>query len=246
MTQSRKKLVLVTGANGAIGKAIAHSFLRAGYLVACGYLNRHNDVSLLAKKDQNAYGVKIDIGNRQSVRRAISAIKQHFKQDIAIVVNNAGIAQEKPFTKITDADWDNMLKINLRGTFIVSQEIIPSMIRGGWGRIVNIASIGGQWGGIRQVHYAAAKAGVINFTQSLAKLYSPFGITSNAVSPGLVLTNMTKKELQSKTGRQKVAQIPVGRVAIPAEVATAVVFLCSDNSSYITGQTINVNGGLLF
>jgi acetoacetyl-CoA reductase/3-oxoacyl-[acyl-carrier protein] reductase len=120
------------------------------------------------------------------------------------------------------------------------------MLDKGWGRIVNIVSIGGQWGGMRQVHYAAAKAGLINFTQSLARLYSGEGVTSNAVSPGLVATHMAQKELHSKAGKQKAAQIPLGRIARPQEIAAAVVFLCSDDASYITGHTLNVNGGMYF
>ena len=115
-----------------------------------------------------------------------------------------------------------------------------------WGRIVNIVSIGGQWGGMRQVHYAAAKAGLINFTRSLAKLYSREGITSNAVSPGLVETDMSKKEMRSKAGKQKAAQIPIGRLTKPEEIAAAVMFLISDDAASITGQTLNVNGGMLF
>ncbi|MGH7035364.1 MAG: SDR family oxidoreductase, partial [Stellaceae bacterium] len=111
---------------------------------------------------------------------------------------------------------------------------------------VNIVSIGGPWGGMRQVHYAASKAGLINLTQSLARLYSAQGITSNAVSPGLVGTDMAQNELQSEAGRGKLAQIPLGRIAAPREIAAAVAFLCSEEAGYITGQTINVNGGMLF
>src|SRR5262249_26078633 len=135
---------------------------------------------------------------------------------------------------------------NLRGPFTVCQETLPDMVTTGWGRIVNIVSIGGQWGGVRQVHYAASKAGLINFTQSLARLYSGKGITANAVSPGLVGTEMSAKELRSKAGKKKAAQIPVGRIARPQEIAAAVTFLCSEDAAYITGQTLNVNGGMYF
>ena len=114
-----------------------------------------------------------------------------------------------------------------------------------WGRIINITSIGGQWGGMRQVHYAAAKAGLINLTHSLAKLYSASGITANAIAPGLVATEMVRKELQSKAGRDKARQIPVGRIAEPAEIAAGVVYLASEEAGYVTGHTLNINGGLL-
>ncbi|HEY4265096.1 MAG TPA: SDR family oxidoreductase, partial [Micropepsaceae bacterium] len=138
------------------------------------------------------------------------------------------------------------METNLRGPFAIAQETLPAMTHKGWGRIVNIVSIGGQWGGMRQVHYAAAKAGLINFTHSLAKLHSRDGITANAVSPGLIATDMTEKELRAKAGRAKAAQIPAGRVGTPEDVAAAVVFLCSEAAGYITGHTLNVNGGLYF
>jgi acetoacetyl-CoA reductase/3-oxoacyl-[acyl-carrier protein] reductase len=138
-----------------------------------------------------------------------------------------------------------VLTVNLRGAFIVAQATLPAMLAAKWGRIINITSIGGQWGGMRQVHYAAAKAGLINLTHSLARLYSGAGITANAISPGLVATGMIKKELKSKAGREKAAQIPVGRIAVPEEIAAGILYLASDAAAYVTGQTLNINGGLL-
>ena len=120
------------------------------------------------------------------------------------------------------------------------------MVKQGWGRIINIASIGGQWGGFNQVHYAAAKAGLISLTRSMAKIYSKYGITTNAVSPGLVGTDMVQRELNTEAGQEKVRNIPVRRIATPEEVTNVVVFLASEGASYITGQTINVNGGMYF
>lgn len=246
MIPVNKKLVLITGASRGIGKEIALSFLKEGYLVACGYKKYKTGISEIEKTYENAYGVQIDIRNRKSVQRALAVIEKKFKRTIDIAINNAGIADEKPFEKITDADWDMMLETNLRGSFIVSQEVLPSMVKKQWGRVVNISSIGGQWGGMNQVHYAAAKAGVINFTRSLAKLYSHCGITANAIAPGLIDTDMIKNEVKTKAGKEKIAQIPVGRVGTPREVAAAVIFLCSDDAAYITGHTMNINGGLLF
>lgn len=246
MIPKNKKLALVTGASRGIGKEISEVLLKDGYLVACGYHKYKAGVSEIERTYMNAYGIQINIRNRQSVRHAIMAIEKKFKQTIDIVINNAGVADEKPFEKITDTDWDNMLEVNLRGPFIVSQEVLPSMMKKRWGRIINVSSIGGQWGGMNQVHYAAAKAGVINLTRSLAKLYSRYGITSNAVAPGLIDTDMIKKEIKSEVGKKKITQIPVGRIGTPHEVAAAVAFLCSDDAAYITGHTININGGLLF
>jgi NAD(P)-dependent dehydrogenase (short-subunit alcohol dehydrogenase family) len=242
----KKKLALVTGASRGIGNAIARMMLEHGYRVACTYRENKVGIEALAREWPDAYGVRMDIRSRVSVKRAIHAVEKHFNEAIDIVVNNAAVADEKPLSEITDADWDRVLETNLRGPFVVAQETLPAMRRKHWGRIVNIVSIGGQWGGMRQVHYAAAKAGLVNFTHSLAKLYSHDGITANAVSPGLVATDMTKNELNSKAGKAKAAAIPVGRVAAPREIAAAVVFLCSEDAGYVTGHTLNVNGGLYF
>ena len=237
------KLALVTGAGSGIGKATALALLAAGYRVACGY--NANRAGAEAIRHPNARAVKIDIASRASIRRALAETRKAFRRDIDILVNNGALVQEKPFENLTDADWDRMLAVNLRGAFILAQETLPAMAKRKWGRIVNITSIGGQWGGMRQVHYAAAKAGLINLTHSLARLYSPLGITANAVAPGLVATDMIRKELTSKSGKQKAAQIPAGRIAEPEEIAAGVVYLVSDGAAYVTGQTLNINGGML-
>jgi NAD(P)-dependent dehydrogenase (short-subunit alcohol dehydrogenase family) len=240
-----ERVALVTGAGSGIGRATAIALLEAGYLVACGYNTSRADAERIQKDRKNAFAVKIDIASRASVKRAIATTRKRFGSDIAVLVNNAALVQEKPFETITDADWDRMMTVNLRGAFITAQECLPDMLAHKWGRIVNITSIGGQWGGMRQVHYAAAKAGLINLTHSLAKLYSGFGITANAIAPGLVATDMIKKELKSRAGKQKAAQIPVGRIAAPEEIAAGIVYLASDGAAYVTGQTLNINGGML-
>jgi NAD(P)-dependent dehydrogenase (short-subunit alcohol dehydrogenase family) len=242
---ARPRIALVTGAGSGIGRAAALALLEAGCLVACGYNSNRGGTERLARGNANAFPVKIDIASRASVKRAIGTVRENFEGDIAILVNNAALIQEKPFDTITDADWDRMLAINLRGAFITAQETLPGMIAAKWGRIINITSIGGQWGGMRQVHYAAAKAGLINFTHSIAKLYSSHGITANAVSPGLVATDMIKKELASKAGRAKARSIPVGRIAEPDEIGAAIAYLASEKAGYVTGHTLNINGGML-
>ena len=243
--KAQAKVALVTGAGSGIGKASALALLEAGYRVACGFNTNRAGAEQIQKAHAAAHAVKIDIASRASIKRAIAASRRHFGQDFDIVVNNAALVQEKPFETLTDADWDRMLAINLRGAFIVAQESLPAMLAKKWGRIINITSIGGQWGGMRQVHYAAAKAGLINLTHSLAKLYSASGVTANAIAPGLVATEMVRKELQSKAGRDKARQIPVGRIAQPAEIAAGVVYLVSEEAGYVTGHTLNINGGLL-
>jgi acetoacetyl-CoA reductase/3-oxoacyl-[acyl-carrier protein] reductase len=246
MAALTKKLALVTGASRGIGNAIARALLKEGYRVACGYHATVSGAAALESDFTDAHAVAIDVRSRASIRRAIKAAEKRFDASIDIVVNNAAITDEKPLAQISDADWNRMLETNLRGPFVVAQETLPAMAAKSWGRIVNIVSIGGQWGGMRQVHYAAAKAGLINFTHSLAKLYSHQGITANAVSPGLVATDMTHNELRSKAGRAKAAQIPAGRIGTAKDIAAAVVFLCSEDAGYITGHTLNVNGGLYF
>ena len=136
--------------------------------------------------------------------------------------------------------------MNLRGPFLAAQAVLPGMLERGFGRIVNLGSIGGQWGGTRQVHYACSKAGLEGLTRSLARLGAERGVTANAVAPGLVDTEMIADELASDDGRAKAAAIPAGRLGMPDEIAAAVAYLVSDDAGYVTGQTLSVNGGMLF
>jgi NAD(P)-dependent dehydrogenase (short-subunit alcohol dehydrogenase family) len=239
-----EKTVFVTGGSRGIGKSIVLEFLNNDYNVVIGFKTNKKLALELAEK-QNALPIYVDISKRSSIINAIKKTEKEFG-GIDILINNAGISQEKPFEKISDKDWDKMLKVNLGGVFSFTQEVLPKMKKKKWGRIINISSIGGQWGGYNQVHYAAAKAGVINFTKSIGKIYSEFGITCNTISPGLVLTDMSKKEISSKQGIKKIKNIPIGRIANTEEISSVALFLSSKNASYITGQTINVNGGMYF
>ena len=234
----KKQTVLVTGASRGIGESIADVFVSNGYNVAYGY-NTH-------KPDNDNFNIKVDISSRESIKNAIHEIEQKFDSRIDILINNAAIAQEKDFLTITDDDWQTMLDVNLQGAFRTTQEVLPGMIEQKWGRIINITSIGGQWGGFNQVHYAASKAGLINFTQSIAKIYSKYNITSNAIAPGLVATQMSENELNTKAGQEKIKNIPMGRLGTTNEVAKIALFLASQDASYITGQTVNSNGGMYF
>ena len=241
----KSKVGLVTGSSRGIGSAIARAMAQAGAEVVVSY--NHNKA--LAEAVANDIGAKlvlqIDISQRDSVRTAVQRLYDVFGR-LDILVNNAAISQEKPFETITDEDWDRLMEINLRGPFICCQEVLSGMIERKFGRIINVSSIGGQWGGFNQVHYAVSKAGVIALTRSLARIYSEHGITTNAIAPGLVFTEMSAREIESEEGKAKVQNIPIGRVATLEEVVSVVVFLASDDASYITGQTINVNGGMLF
>ena len=245
-----KKICLVTGGSRGIGRGLALTLAKENYKIALSYnINEKmatEVVNEIIMGGGEAIAVRIAIEDRKSIREGLDQIGQNFGLPISLLVNNAAIAQEKPFLTITDADWRDMLAVNLQGPFAMVQELIPDMIENEWGRIVNITSIGGQWGGLNQVHYAASKAALINFTQSIAKLYSSFGITSNAVAIGLAHTSMSDNEIESSAGKKKVANIPIGRIAEISEIAEIVKFLCSIGASYVTGQTINANGGMLF
>lgn len=244
----QRRVVFVTGASRGIGRGIASAFLAAGHKVAFGYHNNREMAEEAAGSNagssERALAVQVDIAERASIQAALEATNSHFGGTIEVLVNNAAMAQEKPFLTITDDDWDNMLGVNLRSNFAFAQEVIPAMIEKSWGRIINISSIGGQWGGFNQVHYAAAKAAQLNLTKSLAKLFSGDGIMTNSIAIGLCDTDMSAPELKSDAGREKVAGIPVGRLATVDEIAAAAVFLASDAAGYITGQTINMNGGM--
>jgi len=243
-------LILVSGGAGGIGSALCTTFCQHGYSVGLGYSNNRQKAEALAEKlnasGGKAMAVAMDYRSRESIQEAIEAVTKHFQRPVSILVNNGALAQEKPFDTITDEDWEIMLKVNLQGPFIAVQEVLEGMKQQQWGRVINITSIGGQMGGFNQVHYAASKAALINFTQSIAKIYSKEGIASMAVAIGLVATEMSAKELATKAGKDKVKNIPAGRLAYANEVARQVLHLCQDESFYLTGQTINMNGGMYF
>ena len=245
----KTKTAIVTGGSRGIGAAIAEALAGQGIIVGLTYNTNHmlaeKVVDRIEQRGGQACTLAMHVEQRESVQNAFSEFRDRFGS-VSILVNNAAIAQEKPFEKIDDHDWDAMMGINLRGPFACCQQVLPDMLNARWGRIINITSIGGQWGGINQVHYAASKAGLIGFTRSLARLYSADGITTNAIAPGLVATDMARSELDSSEGRKKVESIPSGRIATLEEIAGTVTFLVSDEAAYITGQTINVNGGMLF
>jgi acetoacetyl-CoA reductase/3-oxoacyl-[acyl-carrier protein] reductase len=252
-------MAIITGGGRGIGRAITLALAQQKFDVVLTHLTRRDCCEQTAT-DVRALGcealvVEADVTQRESVRQLISTATEKFGR-IDVLVNNAGILQQKPFNTITDEDWDTMLATNLKGVFLCSQEIMPVMVResqvrqaglrqGGGGSIINISSSGGQLGGMLAVHYAVSKAGVISLTRSLARVGAPDGIRVNCVTPGLIETEMSQKEIHSEVGQQKInREIPLRRAGLAAEVAGAVVFLASEEAAYITGQSINVNGGL--
>ena len=244
-----EKTAIVTGSSRGIGAAIAKALAKEGANVVVTYKRNQSKAEEITRQIISSGGAAVStqlhIEDRKSVKQLIAdTLKELGRLDI--LVNNAAISQEKTFREITDQDWEKMFEVNMKGTFICCQETLPLMEEQRYGKVVNITSIGGQWGGWNQVHYAATKAGIISLTRSLARIYSQHNITVNAISPGLVLTDMSKKEINSEAGKKKLETIPMKRFAFLEEIASATVFLASDDSSYITGQTINVNGGMPF
>ena len=241
------RVALVTGGSRGIGRAIAATLAARGHAVALTYATGQREAERaaaeIAGNGGQAIAVQLLAEDRASISRAADDVRGTLGV-ISVLVNNAAIAQEKPFLDLTDADWDRMLAVNLRGPFVCAQAVLPAMLAQRWGRIVNISSVGGQWGGMNQVHYACAKAGLNNLTRSLAKLYSAQGVLTNTVAAGLVATEMIANELETEAGAAKVKNTPIGRIATPDEIARTVAFLVSDDASYITGQTVNANGGM--
>lgn len=241
------KTALVTGGSRGIGRSIALALAEAGAHVVLTYHTRREPaeavVDAIEQAGGQAWAVEMVLEDDESIDTVVRWTRA-ILDTIDILVNNAAMAQEKPFLTLTSADWTAMLRVNLQGPFRLCQEVIPLMRQQRWGRIVNLVSIGGQIGGVNQTHYAASKSGLQSLTRSLARLYGRDGITVNAVAPGLVATEMVADELTTPAGQAKVASIPLGRIATPDEVASIVAFLCSEEAGYINGATINCNGGM--
>ncbi|MFT5144106.1 MAG: NAD(P)-dependent dehydrogenase (short-subunit alcohol dehydrogenase family) [Rhodothermales bacterium] len=238
-----RRTAFVTGGSRGIGRGIALRLAEDGFRVALTYLSNRESAEAVAG-EIGGFAIQMDAADRDSIRVAVDAARSHLGP-IEVLVNNAATSQHQTFLELTDADWDAMMAANLRGPFALSQEVLPDMLASGSGRIINITSIGGQHGGIHQVHYAASKAGLINLTRSLGRLYGAKGITSNAVSVGLVLTDMSAPELGTDDDLANAqATIPMRRLGTVDEIAAVVSFLAGPDSSYVNGQVINANGGM--
>ena len=231
---------LVTGGSRGIGAETVRSLARAGYRTAFFYLHSQAAAQALAA-ETGAIAIRCDVRDFASVRTACAEARRQLRH-IDVLVNNAGVAQQKLFTDITDGDWRTMIDTHLTGAFAVTREVLPGMISHRHGRVINVSSIWGQVGASCEVHYSAAKAGLIGLTRALAKEAGPSGVTVNCVCPGVIATDM----LASFTQEDLTAlaeETPVGRLGTAADVARAILWLADENASFVTGQIIGVNGG---
>ena len=237
------RCVLISGGDRGIGAAAARAFWQAGYRVAVLYHTHAEAAAALEKELPGLLAVQCDVASRASCEVAFHTVEQAVGH-VDVLVSNAGIAQQKLFTDITPEEWQHMLDVNLSGAFHLCQLALPGMIRRKAGRILTVSSMWGQTGGSCEVHYSAAKAGLIGLTKALAKEEGPSGITVNCVAPGVIDTDM----MAAFTAEDKAAlaeETPVGRVGSADEVAQLLVFLAGESAGYITGQVFGVNGGLV-
>ena len=240
------RVALVTGASQGIGHACALTLAGQGAMVAVAARNQQKLDELVAQitaSGGKAAAIAMDVGDEEQVKSGIKAAIGEFGK-VDILVNNAGITRDQLVMRMKRADWDTVLNTNLTSAYLCIQQVIGSMLKQRWGRIINITSIFGQMGQAGQANYAASKAGLIGLTMAMAREVGSRNITCNAVAPGFIETSMTAV-LSEELKQNAVKMIPLGRVGAAEDVANAVSFLASDEASYITGHVLNVNGGML-
>jgi 3-oxoacyl-[acyl-carrier protein] reductase len=239
------RIALVTGASQGIGRAVALELARRGAHVALAARNVEKLSAVEAEivaAGGTAKAFALDVASEESIKEGAKSVIAHFGK-VEILVNNAGITRDILSMRMKRADWDDVLTTNLTGAFLLSQAVTMQMIKNRWGRIINITSVVGETGQAGQANYAASKAGLIGLTKSLARELASRTITVNAVAPGYIETAMTAV-LTDEQKKANAQYIPLGRVGTDVEVAYAVAFLASEEASYITGHTLDVNGGM--
>ena len=241
------KVAVITGATRGIGKAIALNLAKQGYDIAINYRSENDDLETI-KKEINETGRKIftykcDVSDFENSENFVKGVIEEFGE-IDVLVNNAGITKDGLLMRMKKEDFESVVDVNLVGTFNITRNVIPYMIKAKKGKIVNISSVVGISGNAGQTNYSASKAGIIGFTKSLAKEVASRNITVNAIAPGFIQTQMTDV-LKDEVKEEILKQIPLKRFGKAEDVANVVKFLVSEESSYITGQVINIDGGML-
>ena len=248
MSDLENKVALITGASRGIGRAIAQKFADNGYNLVINYRSDNTNLEELEKelkKNNNIeiLFIKTDVSDYLQCEEMAKKVIEHFGK-IDILVNNSGITKDNLLIRMKEQDFDNVINVNLKGTFNVTKNIVPYMIKQRKGKIVNISSVVGVSGNAGQANYAASKAGIIGFTKSIAKELASRNILANCVAPGFIKTDMT--DILNEDIRNQInLQIPLKKMGEAIEVANAVYFLASEENTYITGQVLNVDGGML-
>ena len=244
---SDQRVALVTGASRGIGAVIACRLAQAGIRVGVNY-NSSEQAGAQVVKDiiaagGEAYLVEGDVSLEAPAAAAVKQVFDHWGR-IDILINNAGIHRDRLLVRMASEDWDQVMDVNLKGAFLCTKFVMPHLLKRRQGRIVNISSVVGLSGNPGQANYAAAKAGLIGFTKSVAREVASRNITVNALAPGFITTGMVQ-DLPEETQNQILSRIPMGRFGVPEDVAEAVQFLCSEGAGYITGQVLTIDGGLI-
>ena len=240
-----EKIALVTGASRGIGRAIAEHLVANGATVI-GTATSENGANAITEylQPSGGTGMVLNVTEPESISSVIAAIKEQFGNTPDILVNNAGITRDNLLMRMKEEEWSEIIQTNLTSVFRLSKAVMRGMMKKRWGRIITIGSVVGTMGNAGQSNYAAAKAGLIGFSKSLAREIAVRGITVNVVAPGFIETDMTKA-LPEEQVKALASQIPVARLGSPDDIAEAVSFLASERAAYITGETLNVNGGML-
>ncbi|WP_434777773.1 3-oxoacyl-ACP reductase FabG [Neisseria sp. Ec49-e6-T10] len=239
-----QKVALVTGASRGIGAAIAQTLAEQGFKVI-GTATGQKDAQAIGERLASYHGVgkQLDVRVENSIEDLIEQISKEYG-DIAVLVNNAGITRDGLLMRMKEQDWDDIMQINLKSVYRASKAVLKGMMKARTGRIINIASVVGAMGNVGQTNYAAAKAGMMGFTKSMAREVGSRNITVNCVAPGFIDTDMTRA-LPEEQREMLVKNIALGRLGSAQDIAEMVAFLASDKATYITGQTLHVNGGML-
>ena len=244
MSKLEGQIAIVTGGSRGIGEGICEVFCREGATVIIwDILDGSETVDRISKLGGNIIYQQVDVTSQKSVDQALGEIIKKYKK-VEILINNAGIIRDKSFLKMSEAEWDDVINVNLKSLYIVTRSVIPYMKENGYGRIVSASSINGTAGAFGQTNYCATKAGISGFTRALCKEVGKYGITANAVAPGFIKSVMTDS-MPEEVIKAGISMIPVGRIGTPEDMGQAYLFLASKEAGFINGITLHANGGAM-